>query len=372
MALTDPQAPHIIHVAPGEVFGGAERQILTLLQHLHDKAAKLGLVLFHDTEMAARARESGIHVEILGVKGLVDFQALNQLKNIFSSDEPGIVHVHGYRAAAYTALAKRRHKFATVKTEHGAPEAHGALLRDWRPRLYRKIENQASLHLAAEMVYVTKELRHRCAEEHARLKQHVIYNGVNEIPAHSLAPPKELQPGYRHLVLVGRLEPVKGIETAVEAMASLAASLNVRLHVIGAGPEQRPLEELIKKLGAADRVQLLGFRQNVYDYIAHADALLIPSLHEGLPYTLLEALSLRTPVIASKVGGLAEVLEDKRTALLVPPKAPGALSSAIQLLLSSPDLAAELRASGKDLIDQHFSAKAMGESYLRLYQGILK
>ena len=81
------------------------------------------------------------------------------------------------------------------------------------------------------------------------------------------------------------------------------------MNIIGTGPLTAELKGLAEELGVSDRVRFLGFKKNVYDYMAHCDALIMPSLHEGLPYTVLEAMSLGLPVIASRVGGLAEVLE---------------------------------------------------------------
>jgi glycosyltransferase involved in cell wall biosynthesis len=115
---------------------------------------------------------------------------------------------------------------------------------------------------------------------------------------------------------------------------------------------------------------LRGFQRNVYDYIAHCDALLMPSLHEGLPYTLLEAMALGIPVIASRVGGLAEVIEDGRTGLLLPPEDAPALAAAIRQLQRDAGLRARLGAAALEIQRSRYSLNAMTESYLRVYRDL--
>jgi glycosyltransferase involved in cell wall biosynthesis len=150
-------------------------------------------------------------------------------------------------------------------------------------------------------------------------------------------------------------------------MASNELSKGVHLHIIGAGPEEEALRSLAQELGLTDRVHFLGFRRNVYSFIAHGDALVMPSLHEGLPYTLLEAMSLATPIIASQVGGLAEVLQDEITALLVPPGDPAALARAISRLRDHPELGLRLASQAQHVQRENYSVDAMTRRYLEVY-----
>jgi glycosyltransferase involved in cell wall biosynthesis len=114
-----------------------------------------------------------------------------------------------------------------------------------------------------------------------------------------------------------------------------------------------------------------GFRPNSFDYIAHADALLMPSLYEGLPYTALEAMSLGTPLIASRVGGLAEILKDGQTALLVEPRNTSQLAAAVAKLARDEPLAGRLRAAAADDVAARFSASAMARQYLEAFEDAL-
>ena len=118
-------------------------------------------------------------------------------------------------------------------------------------------------------------------------------------------------------------------------------------------------------------MHFLGFRRHIYDYLAHSDALLMPSLHEGLPYTLLEAMALGIPIIASRVGGLEEVLGDGATALLVPTGDCPALARAITRLHADPDLRRRLSENARRLQQAQYSLERMTERYLAVYREAL-
>ena len=127
---------------------------------------------------------------------------------------------------------------------------------------------------------------------------------------------------------------------------------------------------MAQTLGLADRVHFLGFRRNVYDYVAHCDVLLIPSLYEGLPYTLLEAMALGAPIVASRVGGLAEVLQDGITALLTPPGDPAAIAHAIAELHRRPEYRRQLGENAQRLQRTVYSIGEMSARYQALYQSV--
>ena len=145
---------------------------------------------------------------------------------------------------------------------------------------------------------------------------------------------------------------------------------NARLHIVGAGPMLSELQTLARQLDIQDRVGFLGFRDNVYDYIAHADALLMPSLHEGLPYTILEAMALGTPILAARVGGLAEVLVHEKTALLFEPADENALAAAVARLCEDSSLSQSLTTRARDESGRRFSAEVMADGYLELFRTI--
>jgi len=132
-------------IAPGEVFGGAERQLLYLMDHLRRDRHRCVLICFHDSEMARRTRELGIPVLVLKARPLVSWSNARQIAALLRSEQIHVVHVHGYKAAAHALLARLLVSFRVMKTEHGKLEisAHGSIA-DLKPRMFRAIENAAS------------------------------------------------------------------------------------------------------------------------------------------------------------------------------------------------------------------------------------
>lgn len=360
--------PRVAVVAPGEIFGGAERQILTLTRTLHLRGCATRLLVFHDAELARRARLSGIAMQVLGVRGLLDLQSLRLLRSALSEFQPDVLHLHGYRAAVYCGLIRQR-GCAVVKTEHGSLEVpSGRVLEGLKLDAYRRLESWATRRLRGHVVYVTEDLRRLASSEFQGSS--VIYNGIEPLDSRQTKTPPEYQAGYVNIAIVGRLEPIKGVDHALRALNATRMPATVRLHVVGAGPMLSELQALARTLGVEERVRFLGFRDNVYDYIAHADALLMPSLHEGLPYTILEAMALRTPILASRVGGLAEVLVDEKTALLFESANDSAIADTVARLCEDSSLAESLTAQALEESQRRFSAEAMADRYLDLFDTI--
>jgi glycosyltransferase involved in cell wall biosynthesis len=359
-------------LAPGELFGGAERQILLLLSYLVGRRVECYLLCFHDGELAVRARALGVPTEVLAVSRPLSLANARHIAAFIEERQIRVLHVHGYKAAAHALLARTHARFRMVRTEHGGVEAHASVLRNFKPRLYRIVENFATRRLAGHIVYVTRELALRCAHEHDGMRSSVIVNGIEPLAEEARRAPAELlQSGTWNAVVVGRLEPVKGVEFAIRAMAVAGVPANVRLWVIGDGPLRSELETQAASL-VPDRVRFTGFRHDAVSFIANADVLLMPSLHEGLPYTLLEAISANVPVIASRVGGLAEILKDQHSALLISAADADALGAAIAKLAATPEAGRTLAATAFRELAPLYTAEKMGGEYLALYESLAR
>jgi glycosyltransferase involved in cell wall biosynthesis len=355
-------------VAPGEIFGGAERQILTLMRTLHLRGCAIKLLVFHDAELARRARSGGIATYVLGARGVLDLESLGLLRRSLDEFAADVAHLHGYRAAVYCGLVRRR-SFAVVKTEHGSLEMPSDRpLERLKLHVYRRLETWATRRLHAHVVYVTEDLRRLASP--AFVPSSVIHNGIESVDLRQTKMPSEYQAGYVNVAIVGRLERIKGLDYAIRAMKAPRMPPTARLHIVGAGPMLPELRALARELGVQDRVLFLGFRDNVYDYIAHADALLMPSLHEGLPYTILEAMALGTPILATKVGGLAEILVHERTALLFEPAREDDIAEAVARVSADSILSSSLTSHALAETRTSFSADVMADRYLTLFRAI--
>ena len=355
----------------GELFGGVERHVVAMLSGLLKQDVQVLLVLFHDGELASRSRALGVDPVILPARNLAVLSTARRLALILEQQRIRIVHAHGYKASVFCALARRGCRFALVKTVHGLPEPMRSAMRGWRDRLYHLADSIATRVTRATICYVTEDLRTYYRQTHSGLRAMVIPNGVGSMDREQFPRPSDMHEDWFNLVIVGRLEWVKGHHLAIDAVAADGVSPDVHLHILGAGPREQELQVLAKRNGITQRVHVLGFRRNIYDYIAHCDVLLMPSLHEGLPYTLLEAMALGVPVIASRVGGLAEVMQDETTGLLIPPGDVKALAQAIARLRRDAKLRCQLGLNAQRLQRNHYSLEVMTARYLAVYQNLL-
>jgi glycosyltransferase involved in cell wall biosynthesis len=147
------------------------------------------------------------------------------------------------------------------------------------------------------------------------------------------------------------------------------ANASWRLAIAGRGEEEDNLRTLARDEGIAERVTLLGFRRDVPDILAAADVFVMPSLSEGLPLALVEAMAAGLPVVVSEVGGVPEVAATGREAILVPPGDPAPLARGLATLLRDQRARAAMGVAARERAVRDFSVSTMCEAYARLYRG---
>jgi glycosyltransferase involved in cell wall biosynthesis len=196
-------------------------------------------------------------------------------------------------------------------------------------------------------------------------RMHTIPNSIDIDALLGLAtgPTPPLPPGRPLVVCAARLEVVKGVEYLVRAAADVPQAA---FAITGTGPLDEQLRELSVTLGVDERVAFLGRVPEVAPVLAAADIVVLPSLSEGLPTVAVEAMALGKPVVATRVGGTPEAVEDGVTGLLVEPRDPAALAAAIMRLADDPVLARTLGEAGAARARERFSAAAMVDSYAAL------
>jgi glycosyltransferase involved in cell wall biosynthesis len=182
-----------------------------------------------------------------------------------------------------------------------------------------------------------------------------------------------LRVGDREIVVgtVGRLSPIKAHDQLLRAVHRLVKDgYKVRILLVGEGPMEQSLRELGKNLGLGDSIIFAGHQENVLDYLGAIDVFVLPSMREGIPMALLEALALERPVVATRVGGIPEVVEDDVSGLLVSPGDFFSLSEGIRVLIEDRSKAISLGKAGRARIEQEFNAELMARRTLQMYQGL--
>ncbi|WPB84520.1 glycosyltransferase [Sediminicoccus rosea] len=242
------------------------------------------------------------------------------------------------------------------------------ILGDWRPRVAMAWMNRAAgmtprgdWTLVGRLggYYDLKYYRHcdHLVGNTRDLRRWIIAQGWPEARVHFLpnfatdfagvAPASGVQ-----LLAMGRLHANKGFDTLIRALALVPGA---HLSIAGEGPERAALERLAQECGVAERVALLGWREDTGALLAGCDLFLCPSRHEPLGNVVLEAWSAARPVIAAAAQGPSELITDGETGLLVPVDAPEALAGAIRALLAEPGRAAALAAAGRAAFERDFA-----------------
>jgi glycogen(starch) synthase len=200
-----------------------------------------------------------------------------------------------------------------------------------------------------------------------RARSSVIPNGLGPPPV----TPSALPIDAPRLLCVGRLSPEKGIDLALSAFASVSERFpRARLIVVGDGPFRSALQRHVLDLGLGARVELLGSvsHEDVFQLLDAATAVLVPSRHEAFGLAALEAAWMARPVVASRVGGLPEVVEDGTTGLLVEPESVDGLAGAIVDLLAHPGTAASMGQAARRRAEARFGGERYADAYDNLYR----
>lgn len=359
-------------VATGELFGGAERHIVGLGAFLSSRGRSPRIILFHDRELAAQCRQEGLPVHVVTTRSATDPTGPRRVGALLQEHECSLAHVHGYKAAVNVALAPGNH--AMVCTLHGQGEPSWrtptAFVKD---TAYRTLEQWSCRRRRAAVCFVTDDLLARHGSHYGKLLRRTIHNGIEPLVRADQGPrPADLMPGRLHALMVGRLSGVKAIDVAIDALALLPEGHRWHLDLVGDGGLRTELEAQVSRLGLCDRVTFHGFRRDVFTLMAHSDLLLMTSHHEGLPYTLLEAMSLGVPALVSDVGGLAEVLRHGETGWLVPPATPRGFADALVTLGQDADLRRQLGEAAAAEQRARYTLEAMGQQYLEVYDAVLE
>jgi glycosyltransferase involved in cell wall biosynthesis len=280
------------------------------------------------------------------------------------------MHTHGYKSDLYGIAAARRARVPVVATCHNWTGASLPL------RLY-SILDRAVLHKAQHIAAVSEQVRRKLVQfAIPEAKITVIPNGIAIEPFRTARPTlrDEFNLGARTVIgVVGRLSSEKGHRFLLHAAQQLTAGFpDVAFLFVGAGPEQAALESLTRELNLADRIFFAGFRDHMPDVYASIDILALPSLKEGSPLVLLEAMAAALPVVATNVGDVEKIVVSGQSGLLVEPRNPQALRDALARLLVDIGLRRRLAASGQRCVAEHFSAASMAQKYIDIYEDALR
>lgn len=351
----------------GELYGGVEQFIYTFSNYLKSET-KLNfiVIIFNKGLLYEKLKEAKIETYIISSSLKYNIGVIRQIIKLFKEKKINVIHTHGYKANVLCSIAGKVCNAKIIKTEHGKIEPSTGYNR-FKMQINHKIDRIISRLLLDEIVFVSKDIESYYKRYYKAIKSTVIYNGIPRIEVNSNKNLQDFDYNAFNIGIVGRLTEVKGHLFLLRALKNLIGLGNIKLNIFGNGHLEERLRDYCNKNDISSIVIFHGFKENIYEYIAALDVLVMPSLHEGMPYVLLEAMYLRVPIIASDVGGLKEVIDNNHDGILVPSEDEVAIANAIEQIYNNQKLRITFTQKAYKKICSKFSISYMGKRYIDLY-----
>jgi glycosyltransferase involved in cell wall biosynthesis len=356
----------IAHLIESDGPGGAERMLANIATQLQAAGAQNLAILPADGEgwLARELAGTGVAIEYFRLDRPVSGKLARWLVATLRCYEINVAHSHEFTMAVYGSWAARRAGICHVITMHGS--------RYYAQRLRRRLALRLAVASSACLVAVSQTLASHLSRDLwiRRSRVRTIPNGVALAPVErsSLRDELRLRPGDLLMLAVGNLYPVKGHGYLLDALGTLADRFpQLHVAIAGRGELVSTLRARAEELGVGHRFHLLGLRSDIANILAGADLFVLPSVSEGLPLALLEAMMARRPIIASAVGEIPVALAGGAAGVLVKPADPPALAAAVARLLTDRHEAERLAAAAEQRAADEYSLSRMVERYSALY-----
>jgi glycosyltransferase involved in cell wall biosynthesis len=369
MTLKDGGALRLALMIESDGPGGAETVILTLADGLRRAG-----VIVHPVVLAGgpgwlsgQLQAAGFKVFLPKLMTGIDPIFAIRLARWFSEHRINVAHGHEFTMAFYAGVSGKLANIPHVITMHGGRRY--ASSRKLRTLLrYSAIRAQTVIGVSES---TCTDLCESLKLERASLRY--VPNGIRFIHGQrqNFRQKLELSSGTRLLIAVGNLYKVKGHSVLIEALRLLNQNYDVppwQLGIAGRGEEHERLFAQIHEASLAQRIHLLGLRNDIPDLLAAADGWIMPSLSEGLPMALLEAMAAGLPIIASSVGGIPDIIRPNESGWLVPPNDPIRLAEALAEMLLHPERAARFGQHAKTIASHSYGQEQLISKHLEIYR----
>ena len=372
----------ILYVVTQSDWGGAQRYIFDLASGLSSDQFETAVAAGGSGDLFSKCES--VDIPVIRLKKLVrpihpikDILAVAELRRLFKTLRPDVVHLNSSKAGVTGALAARMAKVPKV-----VYTAHGFVFNEpmpgWKKQMYERAERMSAKF--KDYIICVSEfdrqvgIRHRIAPPE---KLVTIHNGVRDINFQTRSQARStLRISERKFVVgtIANFYPTKGLEFLIEAAKLVAGQVkDVEFVIIGNGPLRPQLEKKIRRMGLEQIVKLPGSLSEIGSNFDPAallpafDVFVLPSVKEGLPYSILEAQLAGVPVVATQVGGVPEIIQSQATGLLAPPGLPAPLSNLIITLQQDPKLRQTLAEQGRQRVRQEFLLPQMLSATTKLY-----
>ncbi len=368
-----------MHLIATNFYGGPEKQIVEHLKRLN-RAHYQGILASYlegnsPNETLEQAQRSGLKNYEIPMSGRLDIRALWELNRLLRQGKIDLLCTHGYKSSVMGWWAGKKAGIPVLVFSRGyTAENAKVAFYEW---LERRVLSRVS-----GIVFVSEGQRERLKSFGIKGKQSWVVR--NAVSVDSYVNPKRLDlrkevferlrilNAAAMVVSAGRLSPEKGHRFLVEAVGMLRGSSNNTHFVFcGDGPCQEDLEIRSKELGVSENCHFVGFRRDLKEIFQVMDLMVLPSLTEGLPNVVLEAFACAKPIVATRVGGVPEIVENGINGLLLPPERPDLLADAIKNCLASPEKMKQMGEAGYRKVKSEFTFESQSQKLEAIYNEVL-
>ena len=369
----------VCHVAMGDLWAGAEVQLLSLMRYLARLPGfECSVILFNEGRLAEELRKLPVSLTVISEQTFSPMGIAYRLAKALRKIRPDVIHTHKYKDSFIGTLVARSLGIPyVVRVVHGLPEPFMGL-RNAKMVAYTAADRLMTGWFVDRVVAVSSDIERVLIGLYGSNRVSCIHNGIDLAAVRVTTSREALRRKWQIpedavvIGTVGRLVPVKGHAILLDATRILQASIgNVALVLVGDGPLRKDLEANAKRLGLEKSVIFAGQQDQSYDFMNMMDVFVLPSLHEGIPMVVLEALALQRPVVATRVGGIPEVIEHGQTGFLAEPSDASSLARLLQRLVEDLPMAVSIGKAGRTRVEEKFTARTMAGKTAELYEQVL-
>ncbi len=367
----------VAHIRDSGGIFGAERVILTIMKNI-DKKYEVILICLRSPDgksdiLKEKAEEIGVKVFSVDVNSKMDFSSIKIIRDILKNHQVKILHSHDFKANLYGLMASNNLGLNRILT------AGGTTRDSMVKRIYVYLDETFTYRFYDYIVAVSSEIYEKLLKKNIKTgRVLIIENGIDKsLYEHGankshINNPFPIDNTNKVFAVIGRLFPDKAHCHFIDAFFDIKKVYPTSIAlIIGEGPSEEEIRKRIIDLKLEDSVFLCGVRKDMMYVYRSIDYLVIPSLTEGLPYVLLEAMLFKVPVLATNVGGIPNIVINGVTGYLVPPGDVQSLKNGMEKMLNDQEKTREMSEEGYKLVNEKYSARRMAEDYGRLYDKMI-
>jgi glycosyltransferase involved in cell wall biosynthesis len=372
---------NIVFLIDGLGWGGAERLMVPILANIDRELFSVRVGVFqirNGNPIADDLRSLGIPVDLIPVPYLRDLTAVSRIASYLKDVKADLIHAQLELGDILGGIAALRMHLPSVSTLHTMPSQDMSL----KSRLHQEVEYFCLRHFFNMVISVSNEARqfHRKIGRLSDQKTCTIYNGIDlsNFPTASQLDRKivlnefSIPTSATVLITVAVLRELKGIQYMIRALPKiLAANPDLYYLVAGSGDFQDELVVEAAQAGVSERVIFAGARKDIPALMSASDLFVLPTLTEALPTVLAEAMASYLPILACRVGGVPEMVEDGINGRLVTPADSQQLASACNEMLKQPDVLFEMGQAGRRIVEEKFNVHVQVQKLQSLYQNLI-